>query len=53
MKSAAAVRTISSSALLSYVYFNPIFQATRMVRKKLRRQLGGSRKVRWTRLRTL
>ena len=52
MRSVSAVRSISNSALLSYVYFNPIFRATRMVRKKLRRQLG-SHKVHWARLRTL
>ena len=51
MKSAAAVRTIASSPLLSYIYFNPIFRASRVVRKKLRRQLGV--KVSWARLKTL
>jgi hypothetical protein len=40
MKSASKVRTITNSTLLSYVYFNPIFQASRVVRKKLRRKLG-------------
>ena len=52
MKSAASIRTITDSALLSYVYFNPIFRATRIVRRKLRRQLTGH-KVRWARLKTL
>ena len=51
MRSAAPVRSISNSALLSYVYFNPIFRATRLVRKKLKRHLAG--KVHWARLRTL
>ena len=50
MRSIATIRTISNSALLSYVYFNPIFRATRMVRKRLKRELGV--KVRWPRLRT-
>lgn len=50
MKSASSVRTINNSALLSYVYFNPIFRATRVVRKKLKRHL--SSKVHWARLRT-
>jgi hypothetical protein len=49
MKSAASVRTITNSSLLSYIYFNPIFRASRVVRKKLRRQLTGQ-KVRWNRL---
>ena len=52
MKSAIAIRTITNSSLLSYVYFNPIFRATRLVRKKLRRQLGGQ-KIHWARLKTL
>ena len=52
MKTADHVRAISNSTLLSYVYFNPIFRATRLVRKKLRRQLA-SPKVRWARLKTL
>ena len=51
MKASASVRSISNSALLSYVYFNPIFRATRIVRKKLKRHLSG--KVHWARLRTL
>ena len=51
MKSSETVRNISNSVLLSYVYFNPIFRATRIVRKKLKRQLGV--KTRWVRLRTL
>ena len=51
MRSTAAVRTITNSSLLSYIYFNPIFRASRLVRKKLRRQLG--MKVRWARLKTL
>jgi hypothetical protein len=50
MKSVAVIRSISNSALLSYVYFNPIFRATRMVRKRLKRQLAG--KARWARFRT-
>jgi hypothetical protein len=51
MKTAAtAVRTIASSPLLSYIYFNPIFRASRLVRRKLRRQLGV--KVQWARLKT-
>lgn len=50
MKSAAAVRTITNSTLLSYIYFNPIFQASRVVRKKLRRRLSPS--SRWGRLKT-
>lgn len=40
MKSAGSVRAIISSPLLSYVYFNPIFQASRLVRKKLRKKLS-------------
>ena len=48
MKSTEAVKSISNSTLLSYIYFNPIFRATRMVRKKLQRQLAS--KGRWTRL---
>jgi len=48
MRSSESVRSISNSALLSYIYFNPIFRATRMVRKKLRRQL--MHKTRWPRL---
>jgi hypothetical protein len=40
MKSVAQVRSISNSALLSYVYFNPIFRATRVVRKKLKRHMS-------------
>ena len=51
MRSAVSVRSISNSALLSYVYFNPIFRATRLVRKKLKRHLTG--KVQWARLRPL
>jgi hypothetical protein len=51
MKSSAAVRTISNSTLLSYIYFNPIFRASRAVRKKLRRQISGQ-KVSWARLKT-
>ena len=50
MKSTASVRTITNSTLLSYIYFNPIFQASRVVRKKLRRRL--SSQARWTRLKT-
>jgi len=50
MKSAAGVRAITNSALLSYIYFNPIFQASRVVRKKLRRRIGAN--ARWTRLKT-
>ena len=49
MKSLTQIRTISNSALLSYVYFNPIFRATRLVRKKLKRHLAG--KARFERLR--
>ena len=49
MKSSPSVRTISNSALLSYVYFNPIFRATRVVRKKLKRHLAP--KASWARLR--
>ncbi len=44
MKSAASVRMITNSTLLSYIYFNPIFQASRVVRKKLRRRLGSSQR---------
>ena len=50
MKSSSSVRTISSSALLSYVCFNPIFRATRVMRKRLKRHL--SDKVLGARLRT-
>ena len=50
MKSAAPVRSITNSTLLSYIYFNPIFQASRVVRKKLRRRLSAH--SRWTRLKT-
>ena len=50
MKSSSPVKAIASSPLLSYIYFNPIFQASRMVRKKLRRKLGT--RVRFARLRT-
>ena len=50
MKSSPSVRTISNSALLSYVYFNPIFRATRVVRKRLKRHL--THKVQWARLHT-
>ena len=50
MKHSSSVRTITNSALLSYVYFNPIFRATRAVRKKLKRHLIP--KVSWARLRT-
>lgn len=35
MKTALAIR---NSPLLSYVYFNPLFRASRTVRRKLRRQ---------------
>jgi hypothetical protein len=50
MKSASKIRTITNSTLLSYIYFNPIFQASRVVRKKLRRKLGA--KIDFTRFRT-
>ncbi len=50
MKSPASVRTITNSSLLSYIYFNPIFQASRVVRKKLRRRFGSQ--SRWSRLKT-
>jgi hypothetical protein len=36
MKSALAIR---NSTLLSYVYFNPLFRASRSVRRKLRKYL--------------
>ena len=52
MKPATAVRTITNSPLLSYIYFNPIFRASRLVRKKLRRQLG-AKSLSWARLKTL
>jgi hypothetical protein len=45
MKSAAPVRTIANSTLLSYIYFNPIFQASRLVRKKLRRRFSSSSRL--------
>jgi hypothetical protein len=35
MKTALAIR---NSPLLSYVYFNPLFRASRSIRRKLRRQ---------------
>lgn len=50
MKSAAPVRTITNSTLLSYIYFNPIFHASRLMRKKLKRRLTSS--VRWARPKT-
>ena len=50
MKSTETVRTITRSPLLSYIYFNPIFQASRVVRRKLRHKLGT--KARWPRLKT-
>lgn len=49
MKSSPSVRSISNSTLLSYVYFNPIFRASRAVRKKLKRHL--THKTSWPRLR--
>jgi len=49
MRPTYTVRAISSSPLLSYIYFNPIFRASRLVRRKLHRKLG--EKMRYTRLR--
>jgi hypothetical protein len=40
MKPSVGLKKITDSPLLSYVYFNPLFRATRNVRKKLRRYLG-------------
>lgn len=50
MKSNSAVRNISQSALLSYVCFNPLFRATRLMRKRMRRNT--SSKLRYARLHT-
>lgn len=33
-------KNVTSSSLLSYVYFNPIFKASRNVRRKIRKYLG-------------
>jgi len=45
MRSAKSIRDIAESSLLSYVYFNPLFRATRSVRKKIRRYMNGKSRL--------
>ncbi len=43
MKSVKGIKQVTDSPFLSYVYFNPLFRATRNVRKKLRRYMNGAK----------
>ena len=45
MRSSAVVKQVADSPFLSYVYFNPLFRATRTMRKKLRRYMNGKMRL--------